>query len=730
MKKIGILCAALVLALALAVPSAAYGADGGPFTPGPPPNVKPIVFVHGGAGSAQQFESQSMRFASNGWPVDMLFAFEYDSTFVTQNFTTVVGRLYLFIQSVLAQTGADKVYLMGHSLGTFVSQTYLSVPPYAAKVAKYVNIDGGTAAALPGGVPTLAIWAELRGSGEVNPPRTIVGATNVLLAGQFHVQSATSPESFAAMFEFFTCEPPATTDIIPQPPGEVELAGRAVFFPANMGVGDASVEIWEVDAATGARKYEEPEATYTVSGTGYYDGTWGPFEANGMKHYEMVLIREGFRAHHFYFEPFMRSDYFVRLQTSPPGGIGEHMDRSDYHSNIVVTRQCDWRDEDVLEINDVSMLPAIGGIAKNLIGLFIYDEHSDQVSNLTQPIPYYHAITFMSGIDFYMPAAEPPDGTISLVVTPRFGGGKTQVINVPNWASSQDAMSVIVNDYVQDIDTFQKYMNVYHLLKLVWEGKPLVTTQYGKVRGGEAEGNTFVWKGIPYAQPPVNELRWKAPQDPEPWYGVLEAAEDPERCLQPAMSRTWHSLGYNVGSEDCLYLNIWRPQTEETDLPVYFWIHGGSNNFGGCADYDGAGIASRSNMVVVVIQYRLGPFGWFNHPALYDGDPEGDSGNFGTLDCIKALEWVRDNIAAFGGDPDNVSVAGESAGAHNTMSLVISPLASGLFHRAVSESGGMQIVSVEHGIGMANATIDNLLVADGTCANLAEAAAYRAGMSD
>jgi para-nitrobenzyl esterase len=730
MKKIAILCIALVLALALIFPFATYAESSPPFVPEPPPGVRPIVFVHGGAGSAQQFESQAMRFASNGWPVDLMFAFEYDSTFATQNFTTVIARLYAFVNSVLAQTGADKVYLMGHSLGTFVSQTYLAVPPYAAKVAKYVNIDGMQAGALPGGVPTLAIWAELAGSGAVNPPRAIVGATNVLLPGQFHVQSATSPEAFAAMFEFFTGEPPATTDIIPQPPGEVELAGRAVFFPANMGVGDATVEIWEVDAATGARKYDEPEATYTVSGSGYYDGTWGPFEANGMKHYEIVLLREGFRPHHFYFEPFMRSDYFVRLQTSPPGGIGEHMDQSDYHSNIVVTRQNDWRDEDVLEINGVNVLAALAPITKNLIGLFVYDEGADGVNNLTQPIPYYHAITFMSGVDLYMPAAEPPDGTISLEITPRFGDGKTQVINVPNWASSQHAMSVIVNDYVQDIDSFPEYMRAFHLWKLAWEGKSLVQTEYGKVIGTEAEGNTWVWKGIPYAQPPVDELRWKAPQDPEPWNGVLQAVEDPERCLQPATARTWHSLGYNVGSEDCLYLNIWRPQTEETGLPVYFWIHGGSNNFGGCADYDGAAIANRSNMVVVVIQYRLGPFGWFNHPALYDGDPEDDSGNFGTLDCIKALEWVRDNIAAFGGDPDNVTVAGESAGAHNTMSLVISPLASGLFHRAVSESGGMQIVSVEHGIGMTNATIDNLLVADGTCANLTDAAAYRAGMSD
>ena len=114
-------------------------------------------------------------------------------------------------------------------------------------------------------------------------------------------------------------------------------------------------------------------------------------------------------------------------------------------------------------------------------------------------------------------------------------------------------MSVRFTDYLQDINTFQEYMRAFHLSKLLWEGKPLVHTQYGKVRGAGAEGDTWVWKGIPYAQPPVDELRWKAPQDPESWDGVLEAVDDPERCLQPATAQTWHSLGYNVGSEDCLY---------------------------------------------------------------------------------------------------------------------------------------------------------------------------------
>lgn len=455
MKKIGILCLVIVLALALVFPSAVY-AKGCPQLPS---YVKPIIFVHGMAGSAQQFESQAMRFASNGWPVDHLFAFEWTAAILSPETTAQrTARLDAFVDSVLAQTGADKVYLMGHSAGTSVSFGYLADPAHAAKVAKYVNIDGMTAAALPGGVPTLAIWAEVAGTGAINPPREIVGATNVLLPGQFHVQSATSAEAFAEMYKFFTGNEPATTDIIPEPPGQVRLAGRAVFFPANQGVGDATLEIWEVDGATGARIGNKPKATYTLSGTGYYDGTWGPFKANGQKHYEFVLLREGFRPHHFYLQPFMRSDYFVRLQTSPVGGIGDYMDRSDNHSNIVVTRQKELRDADVLEMNSTNMVTALAPITKAIVGLFVYDKGADGVNDLTQPIPYYNAITFMSGVDLYMPAADPLDGTISLVLTPRDGGGKTQVINIPNWASSEHAISVVVNDYVQEFDSWREYV--------------------------------------------------------------------------------------------------------------------------------------------------------------------------------------------------------------------------------------------------------------------------------
>lgn len=241
----------------------------------------------------------------------------------------------------------------------------------------------------------------------------------------------------------------------------------------------------------------------------------------------------------------------------------------------------------------------------------------------------------------------------------------------------------------------------------------LVTTNYGDIEGFYNTDDTVAWKGVPFAKPPVGDLRWKAPQDSEEWDGVRDATEDCTPCTQLITGADWIRTGTAEGSEDCLYLSIYRPNHKKKNLPVYVWIHGGSNNFGKALHYDGSAIANKSNMVVVVLQYRLGPLGWFTHSALRHGDPLDDSGNFGTLDNIKALEWIKKNIKAFGGDPKKVTVTGESAGAHNVMNLVISPLAKGLFHRAMSQSGGMTTDPVAEGEAQAEGTIAALLAAAG-----------------
>lgn len=245
-----------------------------------------------------------------------------------------------------------------------------------------------------------------------------------------------------------------------------------------------------------------------------------------------------------------------------------------------------------------------------------------------------------------------------------------------------------------------------------WHKKLIVQTDYGKLKGYLSEdGAVMIWRGVPYAKPPVGQLRWKAPADPEPWDGVREALEPAPKCTQLYTTTDWIRTGTidPDSSEDCLYLDIYRPNNSKR-LPVYVWIHGGSNNFGYAREYDASKLASQADVVVVVVQYRLGPMGWFYHPALQSGDdPLSDSGNFGTLDHVQALKWVKKNIKSFGGDPHNVTVAGESAGAHNTMNLVVSPLGKGLFHRAVYQSGGMAPVTAETGRASANSYIEKLI---------------------
>jgi len=251
-----------------------------------------------------------------------------------------------------------------------------------------------------------------------------------------------------------------------------------------------------------------------------------------------------------------------------------------------------------------------------------------------------------------------------------------------------------------------------------WNRSPLVQTRSGWVRGYSDKNGTLSWKGLPYAAPPVGELRWKAPQDPIPWTGIRKA----KKFGNPAPQKL-PVMGF-FGSEDCLYLNIWRPDSREDKLPVYVFIHGGGNTLGTSAspDYFGYKVAGNSRMVYVSVNYRLGILGWFMHPAVnVTGSEKDRSGNFGTLDLIKALEWIHENIASFGGDLGNVTISGESAGGMNVMSLLISPYASGLFHRAVSESGLAVLRSPEDAVAKSRQLLLHLLVNDKKAENLKDA---------
>ena len=239
-----------------------------------------------------------------------------------------------------------------------------------------------------------------------------------------------------------------------------------------------------------------------------------------------------------------------------------------------------------------------------------------------------------------------------------------------------------------------------------------IMTEDGLVRGVYSKDHTVeIYTGIPYAKAPVEDLRWRKPQDPEPWDGILECDHFAPMSMQTTNLPIYDSLVRIIGysdykislrdnyippvSEDSLYINVWKPAGEHENLPVLVYIHGGTLQSGQAwtKDYDGKSFA-KNGIVTVNLGYRLGVFGYYTDMELMA--EEGTAGNFGLLDQIKALEWVRDNIAAFGGDPNNVTIVGESAGSACIDALCVSPLAKGLFRRAVLESSTLSSVNPPH----------------------------------
>ena len=235
----------------------------------------------------------------------------------------------------------------------------------------------------------------------------------------------------------------------------------------------------------------------------------------------------------------------------------------------------------------------------------------------------------------------------------------------------------------------------FFIAHLVFAGNETIATSSGKVNGIN-KSKVIIYEDIPYAKPPIGSLRWKAPR------AITVPTEITSKkdnfCVQrPSSLGGVDGEEMFVGSEDCLYLDVFVPKKSiKEKLPVMFWIHGGGNTSGLKDLYDFSKMVSKHDVIVVRINYRLGPFGWFTHPAIQDFQ-EGDdkTSNFGTLDIIMALKWVNKNISNFGGDPQNVTIFGESAGGHNVLSLISSKKAKGLFHKAISMSGYTTSISTK-----------------------------------
>lgn len=253
---------------------------------------------------------------------------------------------------------------------------------------------------------------------------------------------------------------------------------------------------------------------------------------------------------------------------------------------------------------------------------------------------------------------------------------------------------------------------------LLYTKGTLQTTLYGQVDGLLTNNNnTIAWLGVPYAKPPVGELRWKAPVDPAKWTGVLETKKYANMAMQLSGTKI-------VGSEDCLYLDIYRPNTTDTNLPVLVFVHGGNNQTGNSQSFNGDIMANVTNSIIISIEYRLGALGWISMPGVKTGNALEDSGNFGLLDIHQSLNWVNENIKAFGGNPYNVTLSGQSAGGRDVMAMLISPIFKGDYQKAFALSGGMTVTDPKVGQEIDTKAFAKLVVEDKVKATEAEAIAW------
>lgn len=402
----------------------------------------PVLFVHGIEGTGAQFESQKMRFMSNGYPEAWVDELDYDSTRAVGDKSEVDAQIDQAIADLKKSTGRPKVDVVAHSLGTSVMYDYLTGSDgetRKANIGKYVNVDGQDQNP---GVPTLAVWA---GRGE--PGRKMDGAPNVTIPDSTHVQTATSAASFVEYYKFLTGSPPAH-DIVPQN-GSIEIAGKALDFPRNTGLTDATVEVWQVNDV-GRRTTTAP--LHEISGIDP-TGAWGPLPVSSGTRYEFAIVRPGRPTLHVYYEPFVRSDYAIRLLDSD--AISEYAGNRPGAESAVMLRYKElWGDQgaesDQLLINGLNVCaPNVCPISKQVNALFAFDVNRDGKTDLNSLDPALSALPFITGVDVFIPASSPhgtPSGTTKFELVSR-GAAKARVLQVPNWDSTADGVIVQWDDF-------------------------------------------------------------------------------------------------------------------------------------------------------------------------------------------------------------------------------------------------------------------------------------------
>jgi pimeloyl-ACP methyl ester carboxylesterase len=387
---------------------------------------RPIVFVHGFAGSGEQFERPAKLFASNGYPPSWISTYDYNSTGPTGG----AEPLDKFIDAVRAQTGFDKIDLIGHSRGTRVSKDYLSDPKRAAKVAHYANIAGGSAGN-EGGVPTIVIGS--KGDKLLGPGSAKEGAKHIVLEKPDHVGAATCTETFQHVFSFFNDgKLPQTLDVRSQEP--IAVAGFAKIFPANTPLAGATLEVYEIAADTGRRLHERPDATFTVQ----KDARWGPFRAKPGQHYEFCLIApDAKRPVHFYREPYERTDLLVYLKTRDPKApdtvqLEKALNLSD-DSPVMIVSQLNGAiigGRDSLKVNGVEVATdKIAPERGTKVGFYLFDANQDKKTDAIVPEGRLWNSPFITAADVYVPTTKPE------TITFEFNG---HVLRAPNWKAASE----------------------------------------------------------------------------------------------------------------------------------------------------------------------------------------------------------------------------------------------------------------------------------------------------
>jgi pimeloyl-ACP methyl ester carboxylesterase len=401
----------------------------------PPPHpgdkdksILPIVFLHGFAGSASQFDSQAQRFVLNGYPPNKLHAFDHDGASLTT--TAFEAPLDQLISGLLTEFGVTQIYLIGHSRGTFLANGYLGNAARAKKVAKVILLDGA--------------GCSLGGSVPCDTPNQ----SN--LPGQSHVEVSTSPESFKRQYKFLLGKEPTVVDIVAQQE-PVLISGRAVNFPANTGRSGATLNVFELDEngqRAGAALKTQPVDT---------SGNFGPLLVSPTKRYEFALTLENGVVQHYYFQNFLRSTKFIRLLSGPidsPSRVNTNTGPN--HAALTLMRMREWYTTDTMKIvvsraaGETSVPNAItADVANDKIAIYLHDDKATPGMTTLKPLPYFPGQPFQTGLDVFMPAAEEPDGTITLTNQPRGNASKPQVLKFPNWASSKHSITVNFADFAQ-----------------------------------------------------------------------------------------------------------------------------------------------------------------------------------------------------------------------------------------------------------------------------------------